>query len=163
MPYAFRPYLDSSVTWNQKSLLQWLQLKSRLNLLFVRIRYSWLVGKPNRQRNLFTYSRFQNFLQIVKIIAFCDSVAVFVRIGLAWKRDFPFIKLEGKMPLFDLKSALNQLKMFQNTCNIHQSSISVSTFRKYEQQFITVKNLAAATHFPLKIPWNSLFRRKIPF
>ena len=49
------------------------------------------------------------------------------------------------MPLFYLKCALNQPKMVQNTWNLHQSSISVSTFRKYEQKFVPVKNLAAAT------------------
>ena len=50
-----------------------------------------------------------------KIMPFRDSVAVIVRIGMPSKRDFPFIKLEGKMPLFDLKCALNQPKMVQNT------------------------------------------------
>ncbi len=53
--------------------------------------------------------------------------------------------------------------MVQNTWNLHQSSICVSTFRKYEHKYTPVKNLAAATHFPLKIPRNSLFRGKIPF
>ena len=91
---------------------------------------------------------------------FCDSVAVSVRIGMPRKRDFPFIKLEGKMPLFDLKCALNQPKMVQNTWNSHQSSISVSTFRKYEQKLMVVKILAAATHFSLKIPWISLYKGK---
>ena len=58
------------------------------------------------------------------------------------------------MPLFYLKCALNQPKMVQNTWNLHQSSISVSTFRKYiyEQKYIAANILAAATHFPLKIP-----------
>ena len=61
---------------------------------------------------------------------FRDSVAVSVRIGIPWKRDFSFIKLEGKMPLFDLKCALNQPKMVQNTWNLHQISISVGTFQE---------------------------------
>ena len=67
------------------------------------------------------------------------------------------------MPLFDLKCALNQPKMVQNTWNLHQSSISVSTFRKYEQKYIAVKILAAATHFPLKIPQIPFIKGKIPF
>ena len=67
------------------------------------------------------------------------------------------------MPLFDLKCALNQPKMVQNTWNLHQSSISVSTFRKYEQKVIAVKILAAATHFPLKIPRIPFIKGKIPF
>ena len=63
--------------------------------------------KPSRVymiENLFTN---QNFLRNVKIFVFRDSVAVFVRIGMHRKQDFPLIKLEGKMPLFDLKCALN--------------------------------------------------------
>ena len=79
------------------------------------------------------------------------------------KRDFPFIKLEGKMPLFELKFALNQPKMVQNTWNLHKSSISVSTFRKCEQKIVAVKNLAAAAHFPLKIPRIPFIKGKIPF
>ena len=69
------------------------------------------------------------------------------------------------MPLFDLKCALNQPKMVQNTWNLHQSIISMSSFRKYEQKFIPVKNLAAATHFPLKIPWIPFIKGvgEIPF
>ena len=53
------------------------------------------------------------------------------------------------MQLFYLKYALNQPKMF-NTWILLQSSLSVSTFRKNGQRFIAVKNLATATHFPLK-------------
>ena len=67
------------------------------------------------------------------------------------------------MPLFDLKCALNQPKMVKNTWNLHQSSMSVSTFRKYEQKFVAVYNLAAATHFPLKIPQIPFIKGKIPF
>ena len=78
------------------------------------------------------------------------------------KWDFPFIKLEGKMPLFELKCALNQPKMVQNTWNLHQSSISVSTFRKYEQKIVAIKNLAAATDFPFKIPRIPFTKGKIP-
>ena len=94
---------------------------------------------------------------------FRDSVAVSVRIGMPWKRDFPFINLEGKMPLFDQKCALNQPKMVQNTWNLHQSSISVGTFSKYEQKYIAVKILAAATHFPLKFPRIPFIKGKNPF
>ena len=67
------------------------------------------------------------------------------------------------MPLFDLKWALNQPKMVQNTWNLHQSSISVSTFGNYRQEFVAVKNVAAATHFPLKIPQIPFIKGKIPF
>ena len=39
----------------------------------------------------------------------------------------------------------------------------MSIFRKYKQNFVAVKNLAAAKHFPLKIPQISFIKGKIPF
>ena len=57
------------------------------------------------------------------------------------------------MPQMTYFNALNKPKMFQNPWNLHQSSISAITFRNYEQKIIAVKNLATATHFPVKISW----------
>ena len=39
----------------------------------------------------------------------------------------------------------------------------MGTFRKNEQKFVAVKYLAAATYFPLKIPWIPFIKGKIPF
>ena len=110
--------------------------------------------------NLFTNPKLFTECKNNRVSRFCGR---FRADRYARNRDFPFIKLKGKMPLFDLKCALNQPKMVQNTWNLHQSSISVSTFRKYEHKFVAVKNLAAATHFPLKIPRIPFIKGKIPF
>ena len=57
------------------------------------------------------------------------------------------------------KSAKNGPKHLKFTSN----SIYVSTFRKYEQQFKVVENLAAVFHFSLKKPWNPYVKGNIPF
>ena len=110
--------------------------------------------------NLFTNPKLFTECKNNRVSQFCGR---FRADRYARKWDFPFIKLEGKMPLFDLKCALNQPKMVQNTWNLHQSSISVSTFRKYEQKFVAVKNLFTATHFSFKIPRIPFIKGKIPF
>ena len=60
--------------------------------------------------NLFTNPKLFTECKNNRVSRFCGR---FRADRYARKWDFPFIKLEGKMPLFDLKCALNQPKMVQ--------------------------------------------------
>ena len=67
---------------------------------------------PYMIENLFTNPTLFTECKNNRVSRFCGR---FRADRYARNRDFPFIKLEGKMPLFDLKCALNQPKMVQNT------------------------------------------------